>query len=571
MSPTVESKAFKRFLILSSACLSVALTGCASEPPAFSLRDLQQNERVRAREVESRPKRPLPTTLESRFLTNNQNGNIDTPATPPATGPSLESDTNLRLPLQEIIHRTVMNSLDVKVAGYTPAIDATRVTEAEARFDPTFFTNLQVQRTDRQAILFSSNGNGMSITSQTGIKQLLQSGGQIQVQQQFVSNEPANSTGISSFWENELSVQLTQPLLRDFGNDINRARITINRNNQRVSLLDFRKQLEQTISDVESAYWDLYAAEREVKINEQLLSNTVSMADVLYRRLGQDVTRVQMSQANASIETRRTTLIRAKARVRDISDQIKRFMNDPEITVSSAALILPANLPSETPIRFERQDQIDTALENRFELGQQQLRIDSADIARKVAKNNLMPQLNLVASGAAQGLDNEFQDAFSEELGVRNMNFSVGFQLEIPIGNREARAIYQRSLLQRLQAIDQYSSLVAQISLEITRAIREVDTTWEEMAGTRQAEFASEDALKAIEQRQEGGEALTPTFVQLKLDTQERLAQSQQARVQAVANYNKAIKDLERAKGTLLRYDNVVLEEANLPPGVKVR
>lgn len=571
MSPTVESKAFKRFLILSSACLSVALTGCASEPPAFSLRDLQQNERVRAREVESRPKRPLPTTLESRFLTNNQNGNTDTPATPPATGPSLESDTNLRLPLQEIIHRTVMNSLDVKVAGYTPAIDATRVTEAEARFDPTFFTNLQVQRTDRQAILFSSNGNGMSITSQTGIKQLLQSGGQIQVQQQFVSNEPANSTGISSFWENELSVQLTQPLLRDFGNDINRARITINRNNQRVSLLDFRKQLEQTISDVESAYWDLYAAEREVKINEQLLSNTVSMADVLYRRLGQDVTRVQMSQANASIETRRTTLIRAKARVRDISDQIKRFMNDPEITVSSAALILPANLPSETPIRFERQDQIDTALENRFELGQQQLRIDSADIARKVAKNNLMPQLNLVASGAAQGLDNEFQDAFSEELGVRNMNFSVGFQLEIPIGNREARAIYQRSLLQRLQAIDQYSSLVAQISLEITRAIREVDTTWEEMAGTRQAEFASEDALKAIEQRQEGGEALTPTFVQLKLDTQERLAQSQQARVQAVANYNKAIKDLERAKGTLLRYDNVVLEEANLPPGVKVR
>lgn len=571
MSPTVESKAFKRFLIISSACLSVALTGCASEPPAFSLRDLQQNERVRAREVESRPKRPLPTTLESRFLTNNQGGTPDAPATPPATGPSLESDTNLRLPLQEIIHRTVMNSLDVKVAGYTPAIDATRVTEAEARFDPTFFTNLQVQRTDRQAILFSSNGNGMSITSQTGIKQLLQSGGQIQVQQQFVSNEPANSTGISSFWENELSVQLTQPLLRDFGNDINRARITINRNNQRVSLLDFRKQLEQTISDVESAYWDLYAAEREVKINEQLLSNTVSMADVLYRRLGQDVTRVQMSQANASIETRRTTLIRAKARVRDISDQIKRFMNDPEITVSSAALILPANLPSETPIRFERQDQIDTALENRFELGQQQLRIDSADIARKVAKNNLMPQLNLVASGAAQGLDNEFQDAFSEELGVRNMNFSVGFQLEIPIGNREARAIYQRSLLQRLQAIDQYSSLVSQISLEITRAIREVDTTWEEMAGTRQAEFASEDALKAIEQRQEGGEALTPTFVQLKLDTQERLAQSQQARVQAVANYNKAIKDLERAKGTLLRYDNVVLEEANLPPGVKVR
>lgn len=577
MSPTVESKAFKRFLILSSACLSVALTGCASEPPAFSLRDLQQNERNRAREVESRPKRPLPTTLESPFLTpnNNQARPGEATNTPPATGPSLESDTNLRLPLQEIIHRTVMNSLDVKVAGYTPAIDETRVTEAEARFDPTFFDNIQYQRTDKERGLFAS-GNNRAITNQVGIKQLLPSGGQVQLQYSTTWNEPlprrnANITGSGQFWENELSLQVTQPLLRDFGNDINRARITINRNNQRVSLLDFRKQLEQTISDVESAYWDLYSAEREVKINEQLLSDTIKMAKVLDARMGQDVTRVQLSQANASIETRRTTLIRAKARVRDISDQIKRFMNDPELPVSSGALILPANLPSETPIRFERKDQIDTAMENRFELGQQQLRIDSADIARKVAKNNLLPQLNLIGSLSNQGLAEDLKGSISDNVDNKNLSASIGLQLEIPIGNREARAIYQRSLLQRLQAIDQYSSLISQISLEVTRAIREVDTTWEEMSGTRQAEFASDDALKAIEQRQEGGEALTPTFVQLKLDTQERLAQSQQARVQAVANYNKAIKDLERAKGTLLRYDNVVLEEANLPPGVKVR
>ena len=36
--------------------------------------------------------------------------------------------------------------LDVKVAGYQPAIDETRVTEAEARFDPTFFTNVQYSK-----------------------------------------------------------------------------------------------------------------------------------------------------------------------------------------------------------------------------------------------------------------------------------------------------------------------------------------------------------------------------------------------------------------------------------------
>lgn len=571
MESTVESKKLKRFLILSSACLSVTLAGCAPEPPAFSLRDLQQNERTRSREVASVPKRPLPTTLESPYLTNNNNAQ---PTLPPATGPSIES--SVRLPLQEVIHRTVMNSLDVKVAGYLPAIDETRVTEAEARFDPTFFQNLQFQRTDRQQALFSS-GNSEVVTSQTGIKQLLPSGGQAQLQYQTALTDPSKTSSTfgasdqKTFWENEISLQITQPLLRDFGNDINRARITINRNNQRISLLDFRKQLEQTISDVESAYWDLVTAEREVVINQNLLGQTESMATVLKQRIGQDVTRVQISQANASIENQRATLIRAKARVLDISDQIKRLMNDPEIPVSSGMVVLPANTPSETAIRFELKDQIDTALENRFELGQQQLRIDSADIARKVAKNNLLPQLNLVGSVGIQGLDREFSDAVSEQIANRNLNYTIGLQLEIPIGNREARAIYQRSLLQRLQEIDKYRGLVESIAFDVTTALRLVDTTWQEMAATRQAEFAAEDAWRAIEQREEGGEARTPTFIQLKLDTQERYAQAQEARVQAVGNYNKAIKDLERAKGTLLRYDNVVMAEDTIPTGRRVR
>ena len=54
----------------------------------------------------------------------------------------------VRLPLQEIIHRAVANNLDVKVAGYQPAIDSTRSIEAEARFDPTYFANVQFERRD---------------------------------------------------------------------------------------------------------------------------------------------------------------------------------------------------------------------------------------------------------------------------------------------------------------------------------------------------------------------------------------------------------------------------------------
>jgi chromosome condensin MukBEF ATPase and DNA-binding subunit MukB len=92
-----------------------------------------------------------------------------------------------------------------------------------------------------------------------------------------------------------------------------------------------------------------------------------------------------------------------------------------------------------------------------------------------------------------------------------------------------------------------------------------VDTTWREVVENRQARFAADDALAAIQQRQDANEPLTPEFVQLKLDRQASLAQAEQNEAQSVANYNIAIARLEKAKGTLLRYNNVEMQEEAKP------
>jgi outer membrane protein TolC len=568
-----------KILKISGTCLSAMLVGCqVSEPSPFDPRAMQQPERLGAREVHSQPNQPLPTTLESPILTGTQGPSaVQEPTRPPATGPALENDRVLRLPLQEVIHRAVANNLDVKVAGYQPAIDETRVTEAEARYDPVFFNNLSYSRTDNENGFGFGRNNGRNILEQIGIRQNFWSGGNAELRYQSSWTEPRNfSTDFSgartvgdTFWDNQVVLEVTQPLLRDFGNDINYARISINRDNQRISLLEFRKQLETTATDIERTYWQLVGAERAVRIAENLLENTVSTGQVLWARRNQDVTRVQLSQANASIESRRGALIQAKARVRDLSDQLKRFMNDPEVPVSSGTLILPANAPSEEPLVFELEDQINTALENRLELGEQQLRVRSADTALRVANNNLLPRLNAVGSISVQGLENDFGRATNEQLGSTNLNYTIGLQFEIPIGNREARAIKRRAQLQRLQAVDQYANLIQQVSLEVQTALRDVKTSWDLMAATRMSRFAAADSLLAIQQRQDAGEALSPTFVQLKLDTQERLADAQTREVDAITNYNIAIARLEQAKGTLLRYNNIVMEEDQIPYGMK--
>lgn len=555
------------------ALVAGLIVGChisGRDPEPFNPRAATMGERENSGGNPMRPVRPLPTTLESPY--------IDQPTTqknkyPPATGPSLDSSPTLRLSLREIVQRAISNSSDIKVAGYQPAIDETRVTEAEARFDPTFFTNLTYSD---QTTLSPSNQNvGLqpgqafafrTYSLETGVRQDLETGGRIELKYNPTKTHESfpNPTTVNPnpFWTSNLALQLTQPLLRDFGQGINEARITIARNNQQISLLDFRDAIEKALRDIEENYWQLVQAEGEVAIADQLLSETLRTADLLIKRRTQDVTRVEISQTNAAVETRRAVLIRARARVRDFSDQLKRLMNDPEMPVTGNTLILPATVPIEEQIRMSLEDQIQTGLENRFELGQQLLRMDSSNIATKVAKNNLLPQLNAVGSVGVEGIGSDLTGAVDDQFSFDHPSWSLGVQFEFPFGNRAARAIWKRTLLQRMQAISQYQGLIDQVSLDVKIALRETETTWEEVYATRKARFAAADALRAVSQREEGGEALTYTFVDLKLNTQQRYAEAQQAEVQAIANYNRALAKLELAKGTLLRYNNVVMEEA---------
>lgn len=61
-----------------------------------------------------------------------------------------------------------------------------------------------------------------------------------------------------------------------------------------------------------------------------------------------------------------------------MSDQLKQFMSDPNLPVAGNELLLPGTPPVVAQVVFNPQEQIESALLNRGELGQQQLRVDNA-------------------------------------------------------------------------------------------------------------------------------------------------------------------------------------------------
>jgi hypothetical protein len=61
-------------------------------------------------------------------------------------------------------------------------------------------------------------------------------------------------------------------------------------------------------------------------------------------------------------------------------------------------------------------------------------------------------------------------------------------------------------------------------------------------------------------------DSTTPQFINLRLNADERLAGSQIQAVQTLIEYNLAIMDVQRAQGTLLRYNNIDVGEILPPP-----
>ncbi len=560
-----------RQLILAAAVATVGFAGvgCTSHTtPPFDPRGLGDPQRAASAGLAKAPTLTLPEKLDSladsqispaeKFKDDDLHKRLDT------------EPRTVKIDLRSAIQRAVVNNSEVRVAGYTPAIDETRVTEAVARFDPTIYANGSLEKNKGKGSSFGGSfidQNYDRITLETGIKTLLDTGGEITLSLNTQRTNPG-SAGNTTFF-NELKLQLTQPLLRDFGRDTNQARVVINRNNQQISLLDFREKLEDTLTKLEQTYWQLVQAQAEVDIQQQLLESTLKTADTLWKRRDQDVTRLQISQANSSLETRRAQLVRAKARVGDLSDQLKQFMGDPEYPIAGSDLILPGTPPTIQQVVFDPQEQIETALVYRGELGQQKLRVDNAVTALGVARNNELPRLDLVGSASVQALKGSYGEAFANVFSNPDDPYegvvSLGFQFEYPLGNRAARAIYRRAMLQYLQASDSYRQIIDQVIVDVKKAMREVETTWTEVVRTTQAEYAAADALRSVQIREDAGEALTPEFVDLKLRQQEILAQSSRDRAAAQSNYNVSLSQLERAKGTLLKYNNVLLTEAAMP------
>ncbi|MHC4651716.1 MAG: TolC family protein, partial [Planctomycetota bacterium] len=229
-------------------------------------------------------------------------------------------------------------------------------------------------------------------------------------------------------------------------------------------------------------------------------------------------------------------------------------------SVGSEALLVPADAMVEDPIRYNLREAILTSMTNRPEIQQAILDIDDAAIRQMLADNDRLPILDVSAQMAYFGLDDSAGDSYDDLFEGSFLDWMLGMHFEWPIGNRAAEAGYRQARLRRSSAVIGYQRAVQDIVLDVKRALRNCVTSYELIQASRSNRVAQAENLRTLLVEEETLAGLTPEFLNLKFQRQERLALAQADEAESLVNYNKSLASLYRAMGVGLTMNRIEFE-----------
>jgi outer membrane protein TolC len=492
-----------------------------------------------------------------------------------------ENSTPVTYTLENLYVRALAHSSQIKVFSDIPLIRETGIQEARGVFDTRLFAETAYEYTNEPVSsslkTFDDRFKEWDMRAEAGIRKKLVTGADVTLSEE-IRRTTSNSLGFDPHSQAaaRLALTISQPLLRGAGCEYNRAHIRIAKIDTEIARNEFIRQAEGHLLMINQAYWNLYFARATCLQTQKLVKDTAEVVVKLEKRTDIDqVGNSDLMRAKAALSKRKADLVRAEVAVKNAEDRIKALLDDPTLLPSPQAELLPANEPSLRPINIDMKQAAATALENRPEILQAFLQLKAAAIRKDVSKNELLPQLDLILAASLMGLDKAggFADGFDDQFkSPTHPGFLVGLRLERPVENNTAKAVYLRRRLEIRQQLADLQTTVDTVLLEVKISAREVMTAYREMATRYEALQASDEDVRVLTNKWDpsvGPDKSFSGYLQLLVDAQDRRAEAEAQFTRSSVLYNVAAIALQRAQGTLLKYEDLQInrtrDDAGLP------
>jgi hydrophobic/amphiphilic exporter-1 (mainly G- bacteria), HAE1 family len=478
-------------------------------------------------------------------------------------------DSVLRLTRDEAIRLAVQNNPDLAADRFSPAISQERVNAAQAAFVPTLQTALQRNsQLQPPTSLFSGTGGletGTWSGSASVVKQMARGGGNYQIG--LDTSRVTTNSLISSFNPSvsaRLQFAFSQPLLRDFRIDANRAQVDIALRNLSIAELRLQESTVSTSADAERAYWSLVAAIGQAEVQQRALDLALELERTNRARVdvGQSPP-LDLVAARAEVAQRRENVIIARTTARQAEDQLRTLIVDPQradfwsVRIDPADRVPPVGAPPDVDAAVRR------ALAERRDLLRLRKELEISETGIRLAKSETRPDLRLQANYLTDGAGGtrllrtggfpgvvtgsevtRYTDVLSQILSLDYPAWTLGVTYSHPIGKSAAEANLARARIEK----EQSSARLRGLELTTVREVREagwrLEQNQQRIETARLSRELAEQRLDAEQKRFEVGMSTSFLVIQAQRD----LAVARNNELQAYLDYQLAVVAFETAQ-----------------------
>ena len=475
----------------------------------------------------------------------------------------------LSLTLKETIERVLKNNISISVQSYNSKINAQFIFEKEAVFDPTIDFEFTIAEETRQSTTVSTLSDPKSRNKDydwdLSVTQKFITGGDYEFS--FDSNKSETSSSLSSLnpvYSTDLALTVTQPLLKDFGIDLNKREIYIAKNDQKISDHQFTEKVIDTVTDAENIYWDLVFSIEDLKVKETSLQRARDLEKQVKAQVDVGtLAELEILQAKSDVASREERLLNAQNLIDDNGDNLKSILNFSFDSEEGLKEIIPADSPVFEPgAENSLEEALKTALIHRPDLLAKKMELENRNIEAKYNENQTLPTLDLVGSLGLNGLSGDsstkngsYDSALSEAFSTDFRLWQFGINLSYPLGNRAAKSKLAIKRLEVAQLLLNIKDLEKTIVVEVREAHRQIKTDIKRVQATRVARKLAEEKLNAEEKKFKVG--LSTSFNVLEF--QEDLAEKQSNEIKAVIDYNKSLNRLNQVMARTLEEHDIKL------------
>jgi outer membrane protein len=478
-------------------------------------------------------------------------------ASPPPAARSPEAGNSaspaaepLRIGVQQAILLAMENNPSLIVQQMTPDIGRTFEEEEQAVFDPILSGQGSQRRTVADRLSRAGTGIESSIVDSTAgliaLDKLFPSGTSVELQAS--TNYTDSSLYSDVFTAQRLGVTATQALLRGMSVRANLARVHQAGIDTQISEYELRGFTEVLVEQVESSFWDYAMAQRQIAIYTDSLRLAEQQRAETQERINiGTLAETELAATEAEVALRRENLISARSSLARERLNLLRLLNPSETIDWDTDILLEygTEVP-DTPLDPVEQH-VQVALRRRPDLNQARLLIRRDELEVVRTRNGLLPRLDAFITFGKSGYARTFTKAIGE-LDGGSYDVEGGLVVELPLGNRAARARHTRAVIFRQQAINALQNLIQLAQVDVRSAHVLATSTHEQIAATAATRKFQEEKLRVETEKFRVGKSTSLLVAQAQRD----LVASQIAEIRAVANYFKALVALYRLEGSLL-------------------